>query len=505
MSFFPNDNPPKTSHIADIAYDARTIKKYPSKLLGDKIYVSAYPFINRDCKEVDPNLYIDEAIANGANVIIYHPGPPIIKKLNITYVECNNPREILAKMTGVWYRTNDLPFPIFGITGTKGKTTTAYMLYHILNKLIGVTGLTSSADYFIGKKKVPNFTPEINKTLLSCPEALELSGFISSYRGKLKAFVVENTSHALALDRATYNLNISGGIVTNIGSDHLDFHKTHKNYVDCKLKLIDVIANSKSRTKCIVLNANDRYVEQFIERASILGVNIVTVGFLKTNYSSKSIDYLLEKTNGKYRLTFHNQEIRFPDTVFCDVNAINAAMAVALVHQHFNLDLNKIIQSLFSFKGVYGRFEIITNKPFTVMVDYAHEPMSFEMILKFARSKWNNVVTVFSCTGDRDNAKRPIMGGLSAKYSDYTIITNDSTHSENPTQILKEIEDGYRLVKNDNYEVIDDRSLAIKKGIQMGKHKGIVLILGMGSENIIERGGIIKKWSDSEITKKYLN
>lgn len=505
MSYFPNSDPPKTSNISDIAYDSRSFKKYPSKLPGKKVYVSAHPFVNRDCVEVDPNLYIDEAIANGANVVIYRPENPIVKKPNVTYIECNNPREALAKMTGEWYKTNDLPFPVFAITGTKGKTTTAYILHHILNKLVGVTGLTSSADYYIGEKKIPNFTPEVNEMLLSCPEALELSGFINAHRNKLKAFVVENTSHALALDRATYNLDISGGIVTNIGSDHLDFHKTHKNYVKCKLKLIDLIANSKFKNKCVVLNANDRYVGQFIERARALGVDAITVGFSEPNHLKKPIDYILNNVDGKYLLTFQNQKITLPDTIFCDVNAINAVMAIALTHKQFDIDLIKIVSSLNSFEGVAGRFEIIARKPFTVMVDNAHEQMSFEMIMKFAKSKWNNVVTIFSCTGDRDKAKRPLMGKLAAEYSDYTIVTNDSTHSEPPMQILKDMEDGYRSIRKDNYEVIDDRDLAIKKGIQMGKPGGIVLVLSMGSENVIERGGVIKKWSDKEAALKYLS
>lgn len=471
MSFFPNSNRPKTSYISDLAYDARALKKYPSTLPGDKIYVSACPFVNRDCKEVDPNLYIDEAITNGANVIIYRPSQPIIKKPNITYIKCDNPREVLSNMAGDWYQTNNLPFPVFGITGTKGKTTTAYMLHHILNQLVGVTGFTSSADYYIGKKKISNFTPVVNQTLLSCPEALELSGFISKYRNKLKAFVVENTSHALALDRATFNLNFAGGIVTNIGSDHLDFHKTHKNYVNSKLKLIRLIAKSDSKTKIVILNTNDKYVRLFQRFASALGVRTVIVNPPRPN----------------------------------DVNAMNAAMAITLVHEYFGISLKKLRQAFKSFKGVPGRFEIVTKKPFTVMVDNAHEPMSFEMILKYARSKWNNVVIVFSCTGDRDKTKRPIMGRLAAKLSNYTIITNDSTHSEDPNQILTQIENGYLSVRNNNYEVIDNRKLAIRKGIQMGKSGGVVLILGMGSENIIERGGVIKKWSDSKTAKSCLS
>jgi len=505
MSYYPNDNPPKGLNISDIAYDARSFKRYSSTLPGDKVYVSAYPFINRECVEVDPNLYIDEAIINGANVVIYRPSHSITKKHNVTYIECDNPREILAKMVGEWYKTNNLPFPIFSVTGTKGKTTTVYMLHHILNKLVGITGLTSSADYYIGDKKIPNFTSKVNEILLSCPEAIELSGIINTHRNKLKAFVVENTSHALALDRATYNLDISGGIVTNIGSNHLDFHKTHKNYIDCKLKLIDAIANSKSKNRCVVLNANDYYIGQFFERARTLSVDTITVGFSKPNYSPEPIDYILSNESGKYLLNFHNKRIVLPDTIFCDVNAINAVMAIALIHKQFDIDLTKIVQCLSSFKGVVGRFEIITNKPFTVMIDNAHEQMSFEMILKFAKSRWNNIVTIFSCTGDRDKNKRPIMGKLAAKYSDYTIITNDSTHGESPTQILREIEEGYLSIRKDNYQVIDNRYTAIKNGIQRGKPEGIVLILGMGSENIIERGGIIKKWSDKETALKYLN
>lgn len=513
MSFYPNFRQMRfdeivdgasSSKVSDVAYDARAFKKFPSKLPGIKIYISPFPFVNRDCKEQNPNLFIDEAISNGANVVIYRPDRKIIKNKKVAYIEHDNPRELLARAAGRWYQTSSLALPTFGVTGTSGKTTTVYMLHHILNKLVGTTGLTSSADYYIGNRKYRNFTPVVNQTLLSCPEALELSGFMDKHRRGLKAFVVEATSHALALDRASLNLSFAGGIITNIGSEHLDFHKTHENYVRSKLKLIKLIAESNFKIKKVVLNADDKYFRISIKEASHYKVNVATVGFEKPNLLKNKIDYLIRNDNYKYLLQHNNKKVFLPDNIRSGANAANAAMAAALVHQYFGGKLENIVKLLNTFRGVSGRFEVLTKNPFTVMVDNAHEPLSFEMVLKYARSLWKDVITVFSCTGDRDGAKRPIMGRLAAKLSDYTIITNDSTHGENPQKILAEIEKGFLSIKKDKYEVIDDREKAIRRGVKMGKPNGVVLILGVGSENIIERGGRIKKWSDKEIVKDCL-
>lgn len=492
-----------SNNVSDIAYDTLSFLRFPSNKKGIKIYISPSPFVNRDGKELDPNLFIKEAIRHGAKIIIYKPNKKIFVQKNVIFIPVDHPRDILAKLSVRLYRLNKYQYPMFAVTGTKGKTTTSHVLHFLLNELLGKTGLVGSSDYYHGKKKIKNFSSKINGTWLSCLEPLELSGFIHKlYSNNGKAMVVEATSHALVLRRVHAELNVCGGIITNIGSDHLDFHKTHKNYVNAKGMLIDLLEESKSQyKKVLLLNANDKYSKIYYKKAAKKSeLHIVSVGFDK-KYRYISPDYVFRYRNNHLNVSNNRKKLSieiFAPNIMTNFNVMNYMMAAILLHEVLKIDLKKVIKLLPKYKGVAGRVQTVISKPYTVIVDNAHEEKSMNAILEYASKKWQRIITLFSCTGDRDNAKRPRMAEIAAKYSSYCIATNDSTHFEDPDKILTEIEKGFLKKRTKNYEIIDNRFEAIKKGIQLLRKGDLLLVLGIGSEPQLERNGKILPWSDAK-------
>ncbi len=496
--------------VGDIAYDPLSFNRFPSERPGEKIYISPHPFVNRGGREVPPNLYIQEAIDHGASVVVYRPDDSTRgeKTPQVTFVEDDDPRRTLALAAAIYYGIDQVDKPIFAATGTKGKTTTTYMLRHLLNKIVGPTGLIGTADYWMGDRLVENLSPFINGTWLSCPEALELSGFIAgNWESGGRSMVLEATSHALQLHRVSKPLNLAGGVVTNLGSDHLDFHGTREAYRDAKGRIIDLIARSDGKNfRPVILNANDPDSIYFEERARMQGVPVVTVGFENKN-AVLPIQYgLVYDTNtGVFQLNHGGESVAIPSKIGPAYNMLNIAMATALVRSVFELPISEIPKIFEDFEGVPGRFQVVQKEPFMVVVDFAHEETSLAALLEHIDTLSQNAILVMGCAGDRDKAKRPKMGELAARKAYFTIITNDSTNSEDPEVILRQIEAGYLGVRQDGYEVLDDRRMAIQRAIELAKPGDGVYILGMGSETILDRGGEIIPWSDVEVSREILN
>jgi len=493
--------------VADLAYDARSFKRFPGIKKGIKVYISPYPFVNRNGREQNPNLFIDEAVTNGARVVIYKEPTSFTPRKGVVYISVEEPRAVLADAAFRFYGINVNNFPIFGVTGTKGKTTTASILHHCLNEVYSKTGLLCTADYKIGTKSIENISPTVNDTWLSSIESLEAMGFIAELqRQNGKAMVVEATSHALELQRVSKNTPLTGGIITNLSSEHLDFHLTMAKYRAVKAKIIKLISASKADfSKILILNANDPEAVYFARQAQRLNVPIQWVRINNTKKVAPT-DYQIfyERSRNYYTVEHKGKTYKLPAAIDTAFNAQNVVMAIALIHGTLHLSLDRLYSSLSKFTGVPGRLQYIQRTPFSVIVDYAHEELSLKSILTHAKTKKNRIVILMSCTGDRDKRKRPNMGKIAAKLADYTIITNDSTHTEEPMDILHQIEKGYKSIRDNGYSVIDDRKEAIKYAIKLAKTGDSVYILGMGSEKILDRGGKVIPWSDAEIVQEFL-
>ena len=363
------------------------------------------------------NKYIDDAINNGFKKII-------VSKSKFKAVKST--RKYLEKYLKKYYYKQIKDVILIGVTGTNGKTSTSYLIYQALNlagikcSYIGTIGFYLENDI----KKLNNTTPDI------C-DLYEM--IIESINCGCKAVVMEVSSHALKLGRVN-TLKFDYAILTNITEDHLDFHKTYKDYYKTKMSIF-----KKLKRKGIKIS--DIKIE---------------------NYDINN-DYF------KYNNKIYNTKIKG------EYNIKNIIPSIIILDK-MNIDSRKIIPQLCL---PPGRMQIINYKNNSIIIDYAHTPDAMEKIISTVKiMNHNRIITIFGCGGNREKEKRPKMGEIASLLSDYVILTNDNPRDENPKEIIREIKQNM----NNNYKIIYDRKKAIQEGIKMLKENDVLLILGKGHE-----------------------
>ena len=363
------------------------------------------------------NKYIDDAINNGFKKII-------VSKSKFKAVKST--RKYLEKYLKKYYYKQIKDVILIGVTGTNGKTSTSYLIYQALNlagikcSYIGTIGFYLENDI----KKLNNTTPDI------C-DLYEM--IIESINCGCKAVVMEVSSHALKLGRVN-TLKFDYAILTNITEDHLDFHKTYKDYYKTKMSIFKKL--KKKGTKI-----SDIKIE---------------------NYDINN-DYF------KYNNKIYNTKIKG------EYNIKNIIPSIIILDK-MNIDSRKIIPQLCL---PPGRMQIINYKNNSIIIDYAHTPDAMEKIISTVKKmNYNKIITIFGCGGNREKEKRPKMGEIASLLSDYVILTNDNPRDENPKEIIREIKQNM----NNNYKIIYDRKKAIQEGIKMLKENDVLLILGKGHE-----------------------
>ena len=361
--------------------------------------------------------YIDDAINNGFKKIV-------VSKSKFKAVKST--RKYLEKYLKKYYYKQIKDVILIGVTGTNGKTSTSYLIYQALNlagikcSYIGTIGFYLENDI----KKLNNTTPDI------C-DLYEM--IIESINCGCKAVVMEVSSHALKLGRVN-TLKFDYAILTNITEDHLDFHKTYKDYYKTKMSIFKKL--KKKGTKI-----SDIKIE---------------------NYDINN-DYF------KYNNKIYNTKIKG------EYNIKNIIPSIIILDK-MNIDSRKIIPQLCL---PPGRMQIIKFKNNNIIIDYAHTPDAMEKIISTVKKmNYNKIITIFGCGGNREKEKRPKMGEIASLLSDYVILTNDNPRDENPKEIIREIKQNM----NNNYKIIYDRKKAIQEGIKMLKENDILLILGKGHE-----------------------
>ena len=363
------------------------------------------------------NKYIDDAINNGFKKII-------VSKSKFKAVKST--RKYLEKYLKKYYYKQIKDVILIGVTGTNGKTSTSYLIYQALNlagikcSYIGTIGFYLENDI----KKLNNTTPDI------C-DLYEM--IIESINCGCKAVVMEVSSHALKLGRVN-TLKFDYAILTNITEDHLDFHKTYKDYYKTKMSIFKKL--KKKGTKI-----SDIKIE----------------------------NYDINKDYFKYNNKIYNTKIKG------EYNIKNIIPSIIILDK-MNIDSRKIIPQLCL---PPGRMQIINYKNNNIIIDYAHTPDAMEKIISTVKiMNHNRIITIFGCGGNREKEKRPKMGEIASLLSDYVILTNDNPRDENPKEIIREIKQNM----NNNYKIIYDRKKAIQEGIKMLKENDVLLILGKGHE-----------------------
>ena len=440
---------------------------------------------------VDGHSFIEEAIKNGATAVMVEEGCDLksIKfKEDTIIIMAKSTREGLAITSSNFYNNPSTKFKLIGVTGTKGKTTTTYMINEILEKAGQKVGLIGTIATYINGKKIK----DSDRTT---PESLELQQlFAQMVEEGVETVVMEVSSQSLKLDRVA-GCKFDIVIFTNFSEDHISpkEHPDMEDYFNSKLKLFKMC-------KTGIVNTDD------LQGAKIPRLfpesNITTYGIDNfANLLAKDITITNSYVDFKVKIKDRNERVK---TGIPGRFSVYNSLAAICVAQKFGVDPEIVKQALLDVR-VPGRSEMVDNKlELPIMIDYAHSPESLQNILYATKSYTRGrVISVFGCGGDRDSSKRPIMGEISGKVADYTIITSDNPRTEKPEDIIKAIEEGISKTKG-KYEVIVDRTEAIEKAIKMANKRDIIILAGKGHETYQEINNEKKHFDEREIIKEII-
>lgn len=428
---------------------------------------------------VDGHDYIEDAIKNGATAIIAEK--EVKCSVPVTVVE--NSAEYYQKLLVKEYKDDFKDLKLIGITGTNGKTTSAWLTYQMLLGLgkkaayIGTLGFICENYY----KELPNTSPEILTIYKLLDKAKDLN---------CEYVVMEVSNFALDQKRIE-GLEFVAGAFTNLTEDHLDYHKTMENYLEAKLKLTDYI----KKDGILLVNKDDEASKKFIEKFK----NTKTYGYGSADYDIISDDIHPDHTDITFKVNGH--EYKVTTNLTSKFNVYNYFTMFSILCE-LGFDIELVIEKTKNLKAPKGRCETYKVKDGFAVVDYAHTPDAvLKVVTAYKELAKARVITVVGCGGDRDPMKRPIMGEIASNYSDYVIFTNDNPRTEDPEKIMKDILAG---VKKDNYEVCLDRREAIKRALDMICKDDIVLLLGKGHEDYQILGHTKVHLDDSEEILKYI-
>ena len=467
-------------NISNIRNDSRVVQK-------DDMFVAIKGF------DIDGHEHIEEAITNGAKVILAQEdavSKTTLKKLpdDVTIVLAPDTRYALAIVSCNYYQNPSSKLKLIGVTGTKGKTTTTYMIRDILEKQGIKVGLIGTVASYVGNQKIQN---NDNTT----PESLKLQEILAKMvEEQCEVVVMEVSSQSLKLHRVD-DCQFDIGLFTNFSEDHISpkEHPDMEDYFNSKLKLFDMC-------KIGFINADDFNVLKVKKLAK--NCDIKTYGIDNAaDLLAKDITITNSSVDFKVKIGQKNERVKTGIPGRFSVYNSLAAISVAL---KFGIDAETIKEALVDVR-VPGRSELVPNKKdLTIMIDYAHSPESLQNILSAVKVYTKGrVISVFGCGGDRDHGKRPIMGEISGNIADFTVITSDNPRTEEPSEIVKEIEDGMKKTKG-KYITIVDRIEAIKYAIDMANKNDIIVLAGKGHETYQEINGKKYPFDEREIIKKLM-
>ena len=450
-----------------------------------------YMFIAIKGYSVDGHDYINNAIEAGAKVVMVQEGCDLKKiKLpaDVAIIMAKDTREALAICSCNFYGNPSRKFKLIGVTGTKGKTTTTYMIKEILEKAGHKVGLIGTIATYINGKM-------ISESARTTPESIELQKtFAQMVEAGVEYVVMEVSSQSLKLHRVDA-CDFDIVLFTNFSEDHIS-EKEHPNmqdYFESKLKLFKMC-------KTGIVNTDDlhgaKIPNMFKEN------DITTYGIDNfANVTAKDITVTNLYVDFKVKITDRNERIKVGIPGRFSVYNSLAAICVA---KKLGISPEVIKEALLEVR-VPGRSELVDNKmELPIMIDYAHSPESLQNILQAVKSYTRGkVISVFGCGGDRDSGKRPIMGEISGRIADFTIITSDNPRTEDPQKIVDQIEEGIKKTKG-NYKVVVDRVEAIKEAMKMATKRDLIVLAGKGHEPYQEINGTKYPFDERIIVKEII-
>lgn len=460
--------------ISSVTFDSRKVKK-------DSLFIATRGTAS------DGHHYIEVAIEAGAVAVVCEDLPETLKE-NVTYVKVLDSSASLGYIACNFYDNPSEKLKLVGITGTNGKTTTVTLLFNLFRGLGYNVGLLSTVENKINTTVIPSTH--------TTPDALALNELLSKMveAGCQYAFM-EVSSHAIVQHRIT-GLKFTGAAFSNITHDHLDYHKTFEEYIRAKKLFFDNLQDDAFA----LTNKDDRNGMVMLQNTKAK----------KYTYGLKSIaDFkcrVVENHLNGLLLSIDNQEVWVK--LIGSFNAYNVLVVYA-ISQLLKQDRVQVLTTLSNLNSVEGRFQYIKSKTGIVaIVDYAHTPDALKNVLetiKDIRTGNEQVITLAGCGGDRDAAKRPIMAQIACEYSNKVILTSDNPRSENPEDILNQMQAGINPVDAKKTLRISDRKEAIKTAVAFAKEGDIILIAGKGHEKYQEIQGVKHPFDDFEIVKELFN
>ncbi|MDB6149120.1 MAG: UDP-N-acetylmuramoylalanyl-D-glutamate--2,6-diaminopimelate ligase [Chthoniobacter sp.] len=466
---------PLDREVTSIAYDSRRVKP-------GSVYVALKG------EKADGSAFIGNAINAGAVAVVSETGQPFSSATSIVVAA---PRETLADLAANFYQHPARHLKIAGVTGTNGKTTTAFLIKHICEHALLRCGLIGTVRYEVGDEILP--APR------TTPESLELHELLWKMRSAgCKTVAMEVSSHALVQARVR-GVEFDAAIFTNLTQDHLDYHRTMESYFEAKTLLFSRLAEQKKKGKAII-NLDDRYGAMLVNRFKA-EIPILTYGLgVHADFRASNVRIDFQGTSFQLDAQGKSYLVRLP--LIGNFNVYNslAALAAACV---MGVDVRAGVLSLANAAAVPGRLEPVpAQRQFRVFVDYAHTDDALLNVIRTCRElNPARLIVVFGCGGNRDATKRPRMGAVVDTHADLAIVTSDNPRREDPLAIIEDIKGG---MKRGNYEVIPDRREAIFHAVNLAAPRDIILIAGKGHETYQEFADHTAPFDDVAVAREAL-
>lgn len=404
---------------------------------------------------------------------------------SLTQIVVDDARVAVSEAAAAFYGHADKKMKIIGVTGTNGKTTTTHLITSILTNAGIKCGLIGTLGIFYGDK--------FRESALTTPDPLELHKILADmYENGVEAVIMEVSAHAAYLKKV-YGVEFAIGVFTNLTQDHLDFFGDMENYKKAKVSFF-----KNNKCEYAVINSDDETGREIAQtaRGKVLTYGIenpADVFAIDVNETATFTTFVLNLFDCIYDVKLH---LIGRYNVY---NALAAATACAL----YGISPEKVSDGVENLKGVSGRLECVHEGDFTVYIDYAHTPDGlYKSLSTLKRHAKNRLICMFGCGGNRDKEKRPIMGAISGKIADFTVLTSDNPRYEEPMDILWQIESGIKG-ETDDYVIVQERADAIRYALGLAERGDIILLAGKGSEKYQEIFGIKRPFCDKDIVEEF--
>lgn len=460
--------------VSGLAYDSRRLQP------GDLFF--ALPG-----GSTDGGRFLAEAAARGAAAAV---GQDVVVGAPLPLVVVRDAREAMGRMAAAFHAYPARNLRTIGVTGTNGKTTTAFLCKHILDAAQRRCGLVGTIKYVVGDREI-----EAPRTT---PESPDLQALLAEMRDEgCKSVAMEVSSHSLVQGRVS-GVEFDVAVFTNLTQDHLDYHKSMESYFEAKALLFESAAAQEHKVCRGVVNADDRFGHRLVERFT-KKLKILTFGF-GASADFRATDLHTDAQGSRFHLAARGRSylVRLP--LIGNFNIANALASLAATAA-LGLEVRAAVAALASAPQVPGRLERVPAKrSFQVFVDYAHTDDALRNVLStLSNLQPHRLLVVVGCGGDRDRAKRPLMAAVAEEFADWTILTSDNPRSEDPEQILADMRAGLRA---DHHEVIPARDEAIRRAVDLAEPGDLILIAGKGHETYQELASGRVPFDDSKIARR---